>query len=107
LNKVVDLTGDSTAVIDNRSASRFELALDGAMAFVDYRRHDGVVALVHAEVPTRFEGRGVGSALVRGSLDLLRKEGSKALPQCSFVRAYIQRHPEYQDLLPNLYQASA
>jgi predicted GNAT family acetyltransferase len=89
-----------TAVVDNPAASRFELPLAGATAFVDYRRHASLVALTHAEVPPQFEGRGIGSALVRGTLDLLRAAGDSVVPQCSFVRAYMQRHPEYQNLIP-------
>jgi len=50
-------------------------------------------------VPRVLEGRGIGSKLVRATLDQVRSEGLKVVPRCSFVRAYMERHPEYADLL--------
>ena len=52
----------------------------------------------HTEVPREFEGRGIGSALVKAMLELARAEGLKVKPLCSFVSAYMQRHPEFADL---------
>ena len=87
-------------VKDNQAASRFEMSSGGAIAFVEYERTgDGRVALLHTEVPEALSGRGVGSALVRGVLDALRAEGAKVVPRCEFVAAYVERHPEYRDLL--------
>jgi len=86
-------------VHDNRQASRFELQLPGGgLAFVSYRRRDGVLWLVHAEVPPAFEGKGVGSQLVQGTLDRLREAGEQVVPVCSFVVAWMRRHPAYDDL---------
>ena len=70
-----------------------------AVAFVEYRREDDHIALLHTEVPEALSGRGVGSKLVRGVLDALRAERAKVVPRCEFVAAYIERHPEYRDLL--------
>jgi predicted GNAT family acetyltransferase len=86
-------------VQDNPERQRFELALPGAVAFIDYRRNGKTVSLVHAEVPPQFEGKGYGSQLAKGTLDLLRAEGSKVIPRCAFVVAYLKRHPAYQDLV--------
>jgi predicted GNAT family acetyltransferase len=58
-----------------------------------------LVTLLHAEVPPQFAGRGVGAALVRGALEILRAEGSRVVSRCSFVNAYVARHPEYRDLV--------
>jgi len=88
-----------TSVIDNVSDNRFEMAVDGQTAFLTYRRNGGVIVLNHAEVPRALEGRGVGSDLVRATLDAVRAEGLKVVPRCSFVAAFIRRHPEYADLL--------
>jgi predicted GNAT family acetyltransferase len=85
--------------VTDDGSSRFEMPIDGETAFVSYRRADGVLALLHAEVPPQFEGRGVGARLVKGVLDLARAKGEKVIPYCSFVAAYIRRHPEYRDLL--------
>ncbi len=87
-------------VKDNQAASRFEMASGGAVAFVEYRRAgDGRVALLHTEVPEALSGQGIGSRLVRGVLDALRAEGAKIVPRCEFVAAYVERHPEYRDMV--------
>jgi len=85
-------------VSDNASRSRFELPLDGAVAVLDYRRAGRVLSLDHAGVPAQFEGQGVGSRLVGESLRLIRARGEQVLPRCSFVVAYMARHPEFDDL---------
>ena len=89
----------SNGVRDNAALGRFELDLDGGLGFVTYRRVAGVVTLLHAEVPAALNGRGYGSRLVRGSLDLLRAEGARVVPVCPFIAAFIDRHPAYRDLL--------
>jgi predicted GNAT family acetyltransferase len=88
-----------SSLTDNTSANRFEMPIDGHIAFVTYRRNDGVISLDHAEVPSALEGRGLGSKLVRATLDQVRSEGLKVVPRCSFVAAFIRRHAEYADLL--------
>lgn len=90
-----------TKVADNPDASRYEIVVDGEPAgFVAYRRGGATVSLTHTEVEQRFEGRGLGSVLVRGALDLARADGLAVLPVCPFVRRYMQRHPDYVDLVP-------
>lgn len=64
-----------------------------------FRRRDGVVTFTHTEVSPELEGQGVGSALARGALDDVHSLGEKIVPRCPFVKAYVDRHPEYQDLL--------
>ena len=86
-------------VRDNPATSRFEMASGDAVAFVEYTREDDRIVLLHTEVPEALSGQGVGSKLVRGVLDALRAEGSKVVPRCEFVAAYVERHPEYRDLL--------
>ncbi|MBS0243702.1 MAG: N-acetyltransferase [Proteobacteria bacterium] len=87
-------------VIDNKADNRFEMAIDGSVAFVTYRRQEGVVSLNHAEVPKPLEGRGLGSKLARGTLDLIKAEGdTKVVPRCSFIRAFIERNPEYAEMV--------
>ena len=86
-------------VTDDPAASRFEFAVDGAVAFVDYRRTDAVLVLTHAEVPPELEGRGIGSRLVHGVLELVRARGERVVPRCPFIARYIERHSEYADLV--------
>ena len=88
-----------TEIVDNAARQRFEMTVEGRTAFVSYRRSPGVVTLTHAEVPMELEGRGIGSTLARATLDAIRAEGSKVVPRCSFIAAFVRRHPEYQDLL--------
>jgi predicted GNAT family acetyltransferase len=83
---------------DNPAASRFELLEDGVIAFVAYRKDGNRIVLTHTEVPDVMAGRGVGSKLVHGVLDQLRSCGAVVVPQCEFVAAYIERHPEFRDL---------
>ena len=84
---------------DNTARGRYEYRAEGAVSFIDYRRANGVVALTHAEVPPQLEGRGIGSRMVRAVLDAIRANGEKMVPACSFVAAFVRRHPEYQDLV--------
>ncbi len=86
-------------VKDNPARSRFEVTLGGAMAVVQYRRAADRIVLLHTEVPGALSGKGVGSKLVRGTLDAARAERLKVVPRCGLVAAYIGRHPEYRDLL--------
>jgi uncharacterized protein len=55
--------------------------------------------MMHAEVPSALNGRGIGSALVKGALDLVRNRQETVVPLCFFIRTYIGRHTEYQTLL--------
>jgi hypothetical protein len=86
-------------VRDNTERHRFELDADGHVAFSNYKRADGVLTILHTEVPKALEGRGVGSALIRGVLDIARSQGLKIVTVCPFAKSYIDRHPEYADLL--------
>ena len=86
-------------VRDNPATSRFEMASGDAVAFVDYTRTGDRIVLTHTEVPEALSGQGVGSKLVRGTLDALRGGGVKVVPRCEFVAAYIERHPEYRGLM--------
>ncbi|MBV9747366.1 MAG: N-acetyltransferase [Acetobacteraceae bacterium] len=86
-------------VIDNAARSRFEIDVEGTVAFATYTMAGDTLVLQHTEVPDALSGRGVGSALARGVLDGARRRGLRVLPRCEFMAAYIERHPEYGDLL--------
>jgi predicted GNAT family acetyltransferase len=83
----------------NAPASRFETEVEGQLARCDYRLHDGVMDLVHTEVPPALEGRGIGAALVRAALEHASAAGLRVRPRCSFVSTYLARHPQYRELL--------
>lgn len=86
-------------VQDNRSEQEFTLDTGGGRAVAAYQREGDVIVFTHTVVPPRLEGRGVGSRLIRGALDSARDQELKVVAQCAFVAAYIDKHPEYRDLL--------
>ena len=93
-------TGLST-VRDAPERERFELEVDGELVgFVQYRRRSGGVAFLHTEIDPGHEGSGLGGVLVAGAFDEVRRKGGQVLPFCPFVRSFIERHPEYLDLVP-------
>lgn len=85
-------------VQDNKEQNRFEAYIDVELAgFAEYRREDGIITFTHTEVS--LEGKGVGSALARQALDAVRAEGGlRVVPQCPFIKGWIEKHPDYQDL---------
>ncbi|HEU4962117.1 MAG TPA: GNAT family N-acetyltransferase [Sphingomonas sp.] len=86
-------------VRDNRAEQEFELEVDGHRAIAAYQREGDRIVFTHTHVPKAIEGRGVGSKLIRAALDQVRDEGLKVVAHCPFVAAFIERHPEYRDLL--------
>ncbi|HEV7172720.1 GNAT family N-acetyltransferase [Pedococcus sp.] len=88
------------SVTDHPERHRFEATVQGELAgFAVYRLKGDTVAFVHTEVDPAFEGRGVGGALARAALDDVRRRGGRVVAQCPFIARWIQRHPDYQDLL--------
>ena len=92
---------DVTIEVEDRpDEGRFAVTVDGEDAGgAYYKRRDDRVVFDHTEVSDRFEGKGVGSTLARAALDSVRAAGNKAVPLCPFIASYIERHPEYQDLV--------
>lgn len=87
-------------VRDRPEELRYEIEVDGEVAgFIMYRRSPDVITLVHTDVDPKWEGHGVGSELVQSALDDLRARGLKVRPLCPFVAAFLERHPEYLDLV--------
>lgn len=93
------MTDSALDIRDNPEASRFEAHADGQVAFASYTLDGGHIVFTHTVVPVELEGRGIGSALVGAALAGARERGLAVVPRCSFVAAYIGRHPETQDLL--------
>ena len=80
-------------VVDNTAAERFELEVEGQTAFLKYERENGALVLIHTEVPEALRGHHIGERLVKAALDAARAEGSRTVPICPFVRAYMKKHP--------------
>ena len=92
--------GPEIRVADDPDEHRYEAFVDGALGgFAEYRLRPGRIVFTHTEVDDAYEGHGVGSTLVRGALDDARARGLRVTPICPFVRAYIDDHPEYRDLV--------
>ncbi len=88
------------SVTDVADQHRFEVRLDGELAgFAVYHRRGGRIYLVHTEIDPAFEGKGLGSALAKGVLDAERAAGEPVVPLCPFMRSYIDRHPDYADVV--------
>jgi predicted GNAT family acetyltransferase len=89
---------DDLEVNDNADARRWEARLDTALAgFAAYRTAPGRIVFIHTEVDPEFEGRGIGSQLVKTALDDAVAKNLRIVPRCPFVRAYVLRHSEYDD----------
>ncbi|WP_298751863.1 GNAT family N-acetyltransferase [uncultured Serinicoccus sp.] len=88
-------------VTRNDDLTRYEAHVDGALVgFAEYQLTDILVVFTHTEVEPAAEGQGVGSALARWALDDVRAQGTRTvLPICPFIKAWIDRHPDYADLL--------
>jgi predicted GNAT family acetyltransferase len=86
------------AIHDNVELDRFELDFDEGTAVAYYRLTPDAVVFVHTFTPEPLRGKGAASQLVRGALDWAKARGLKVVPECSFVAAFIVRHPEYADL---------
>jgi uncharacterized protein len=94
-----DAMGPAVDVHHNVAASRFEVVLDGHTSICDYRLQAGLMVMNHTVVPPELGGRGIAAAMVEAALAWARAEGLRVVPQCSYVAAYMKRHPETQDLL--------
>ncbi len=87
-------------VTDNEEARRYEARLGAELAgFLNYRLRDGEIVLVHTDVGQAYEGQGVGGALAKFALEDARARRLRVTPQCPFVRSWLKRHPEYEDVL--------
>ncbi|MCU4178757.1 GNAT family N-acetyltransferase [Bosea sp. BH3] len=86
-------------VVEKPEENRFELSLDGGTALVAYQRDGNRLVLLHTEVPSEFSGQGIGSRLAKGVLDQIRASGRKAVIRCPFLKEWIARHPEYDDIV--------
>ncbi len=73
--------------------------MDGELCVLDYRIDGQVITMNRVFVPPPVEGRGIAGRLTRHALDAAREAGHKVIPRCPYVAAWIERHPDYRDLL--------
>jgi predicted GNAT family acetyltransferase len=92
-------TAERIVVTDAPHTHRYEARIgDEVAGEAAYIRTPELIAFVHTEVGDAFEGRGVGSALARAALDDARAQDRRVLAICPFIKGWIARHPDYQDL---------
>jgi predicted GNAT family acetyltransferase len=90
-----------TTVVDSPAEHRFELRANGKLAgFAAYRAGERAHVFTHTEIDPAYEGKGLGSVLIRGALDEVRARGRAVVPVCPFVRSFVERHPDYLALVP-------
>jgi predicted GNAT family acetyltransferase len=93
-------TVESPVVTDVPAKHRYEARVGGDLAgLTAYLRAPQIVAFVHTEVEDAYEGRGIGSAMARAALDEARAQHLRVVAICPFIAGWIERHPEYQDLV--------
>ncbi|MGJ1203443.1 GNAT family N-acetyltransferase [Sphingobacterium lactis] len=81
----------------NEEKSRFELEVNGHIAFIDYKETNSTIALIHTEAPAELGGTGAASALVEKTLNFIKDAGKSISPYCPYVFAYIKKHPEWKE----------
>lgn len=86
-------------IVHKPDIGRFEAIVDGLRCEADYLLDGHIMRMTHTGVPAQLEGRGIAAALVKAALTWARARGYKVDPICSYVRVYIKRHPEWQDLV--------
>ncbi|ATO13860.1 GNAT family N-acetyltransferase [Micromonospora sp. WMMA2032] len=90
----------SYLVEENAAKHRFEILVDDALAgFTAYLPRGEVLVFTHTEVDDRYQGQGVGAALIKDTLDQVRARGGRVVPRCPFMAAFIERHSDYADLV--------
>jgi uncharacterized protein len=88
------------SIQNNTEASRFEVEVNQRLAILEYIETENLITFTHTGVPPELEGRGLGSALAHTGLEYARSKGLSIRLLCPFVRSYVDRHLEYESLLP-------
>jgi len=87
------------AITERGGERRFSTTVDGHEAYLSFAEGGTRINLLHTFVPPELEGRGIAGQLARHGLEYARERGLRVVPDCPYVRSYIERHPEYQDLV--------
>jgi predicted GNAT family acetyltransferase len=82
-------------ITNNLALNRFEVSLSEGTGFLRYRMEADTMHLLYVEVPPEARGHGVAAELSRAALEFAKDRGLKVIPVCSYVAAYLRRHPEY------------
>ena len=83
----------------NEAMSRYELEAEGGLTVVEYHRQGDILTITHTGTPPELQGKGLAGRLMKAVFEDVRRQGLKIIPQCSYVVAYLKRHPEEQDVV--------
>ena len=88
-------------IVHNAAARRFETRIEGLACVCDYHvnERDREVTFTHTYVPSSLRGHGVAAAMVEASLVWAREQNLRVVPACSYVRVYMQQHPQWLGLM--------
>lgn len=86
------------SVMHDRSGRRFSVEVDGLECELVYRLAGSVMTITHTGVPAPLAGHGIGALLMGAALHTARAAGWKVLPACAYARAFMLKHPEFDDL---------
>ncbi|MGB3716041.1 MAG: GNAT family N-acetyltransferase [Candidatus Promineifilaceae bacterium] len=95
----MELEIDKITVVNNAADSRFEVQQGGHLAVIDYYREGNNIVFTHTGVPDAIGGQGIASKMAKTALEYARSTDLGVVPLCPFVKAYIRRHPKYQELV--------
>jgi predicted GNAT family acetyltransferase len=86
-------------VTHNEAERRFEASSEGNLSLLTYRRNGDDLILLHTEVPSQLEGKGIGTQLAVAAFKFAESHHWKVVPQCPFIASFVQHHPEYASLV--------
>lgn len=95
----MEQTPRTITVTHDQPNQTFEVVLEGQIAVLNYLLEGDTITFTYTGVPAVMEGQGIGSCLVKAGLDYAQEQSLRVASRCSFVDSYIERHPEYHDLL--------
>lgn len=87
-------------IVKNHPESRFEMIVDGYMAYIEYEIQNNIFVLTHTISPKEISGRGVATALIEKVLLLLKEDKSKFIPECPMIVGFVKKHPEWKNYIP-------
>lgn len=90
---------DQLNITNNEAESRFETTVEGKVAYASYDLEDGRIVFTHTIVPAELSGRGIANQLAQAGLEHARAKGLGVVPQCTFIAKYVERNPQYRELL--------
>jgi predicted GNAT family acetyltransferase len=87
-------------ITHNQDEQAFYASQQGYEGELTYSRpSNDSIDFTHTFVDENLRGKGVGELLAKTALAFARDQHLQVHTSCSFMRAYVAGHPEYQDLL--------